>query len=127
LEWRFFDYADDIESWYQKLSEEGKDLFAAILKSNAKTSNQQQWLACKMLQGACKREGIWEWTFKAGKVQQRLLGIFGDERKTAIFLIGCTHKDRVYCPKDCLETAIKRAKSLKKGGPLRERPIPTDL
>lgn len=128
LEWRFFDFADDVDHWYGQLPEEGKDLFNSILKVNSKTSNPQQWIACKLLQGACKSEGIWEWYFSADKVQQRLLGVFGMGRRTAVFLLGCSHKDRVYSPSDSLNSAIKRAKLLRKGGiSLRERTIPADF
>lgn len=125
--WRFFDYADDIEAWYLGLSEEGRDTFDSLLKTNAKASVPRQWGGCKMLQGACQKEGIWEWRFFADGVQQRLLGVFGSERKTAIFLIGCFHKDNVYKPSDCLDTAIKRAKNIKTGAKFNERKIRSNL
>jgi len=52
------------------------------------------------------------------------LGIFADERKEAIFLIGCYHKQKRYTPQDCVKTAIKRAKEVRKGvAKLNEREI----
>jgi hypothetical protein len=117
LGWHFFDYLEGvnnpIESWYQGLSEAGQDMFDALLKLNQKAERPNDWNGCKMLQGECKEEGIWEWTFFADGCQQRLLGIFGWNRKEAIFLIGCYHKQKVYNPPKCLETAIRRAKEVR--------------
>jgi hypothetical protein len=127
LQWRFFDYADDIDIWYQGLSEGARDILESLLKVNSKARDSIQWTGCKMLQGACKQHGIWEWRFRDGAVQQRLLGIFGSERKTAIFLIACNHKDNVYKPVNCLDTAIKRAKTVKSGAKFRERQIRSNL
>jgi hypothetical protein len=113
--WLFFDYGDDIESWYLGLSEEGRDVLDAMLKANSKADTPQQWTGCKMLQGEPKEPGIWEWRFFADDRQQRLLGIFGERRKTAIFLIGCSHKQGVYQPAECMDTAIRRAKEVRNG------------
>jgi phage-related protein len=119
LGWRFFDYLEGqnnpIEEWYQGLSEEAQDTFNALLKVNQKADSPDQWNGSKMLQGDCKEHGIWEWSFFADNRQQRLLGIFSSERKKAFFLIGCYHKQKRYTPQDCLKTAIKRAKELRKG------------
>jgi hypothetical protein len=125
--WRFFDYADDIEDWYYGLSEEGQDIFEDLLKVNSKVHLPLNWLGCEMLQGACAEQGIWEWKFRADNVQQRLLGVFGEERRTAIFLIACIHKQKIYKPPDCLETAINRAKNIQKGEKFRERKIRENL
>lgn len=126
-QWRFFDFAEDIEDWFGALSEEGQDILNGLLKINSKTALPRDWIGCEMLQGPCKEEGIWEWRFRADGVQQRLLGVFGIERRTAIFLIGCFHKQRVYKPALCLQTAIKRASIAKKGGLFRERKIREDI
>ncbi|HME57981.1 MAG TPA: hypothetical protein VKF63_06570 [Terracidiphilus sp.] len=125
--WRFFDYADEIEDWYQGLSEEGRDTFDTLLKTNSKATIPLQWSGCKMLKGKCKKEGIWEWRFFADDCQQRLLGIFEGHR-TAIFLIGCSHKQTVYKPPDCLDTAIKRAREVRDGqAKLSKREVRSDL
>jgi hypothetical protein len=125
--WRFFDFAEDIEEWFAALPEEGQDILNGLLKINSKTALPSDWIGCEMLQGPCKVEGIWEWRFRADGVQWRLLGVFGQERRTAIFLIGCSHKQKVYKPADCLQTVIKRARSAKKGGSFRERKIREDI
>jgi hypothetical protein len=126
--WRFYDYADEIENWYLGLSEEEADIFDALLKANSKASVPANWSGSKMLKGECKEHGIWEWRFFAGGVQQRLLGIFGKGRRTAIFLIGCSHKDDIYRPPECLRTAIKRAKEVREGrATLYEHEIQTNL
>jgi hypothetical protein len=80
-----------------------------------------------MLKGACKAQGIWEWCFFADGKQQRLLGIFANERKKAIFLVGCHHKQKRYKPDDCLTTAVKRAKEARAGATLHERQVKQDI
>jgi hypothetical protein len=81
-----------------------------------------------MMEGECKKHGIWEWRFFADGRQQRVLGIFGGNRKEAIFLIGCTHKQKVYTPPKCLPTAIKRAKEFRAGrARTRERQVSEDI
>jgi hypothetical protein len=126
--WCFFDYAKEIEDWYQGLSEEGQDIFQTLLKTNSKAVIPNQWTGCKMLQGKCKKEGIWEWRFFADYCQQRLLGIFGEGRKTAIFLIGCFHKQDIYTPPECLDSAIKRAREVRDGSAkLNERKVRSDF
>ncbi len=114
--WRFFDYADagwNIDDWYGSLTEVEQDVFDALLKTNAKAETPQDWNGCKMLQGAAKEEKIWEWRFHPSGRQQRILGIFGENRREAIFLIGCNHKQEVYDPPKCIPTAIKRAKDVR--------------
>jgi hypothetical protein len=114
--WRFFDYQDEIEKWYSDLSEEGQDIFDAILKANQKAESPTQWVSSKGLQGGRPKEhSIWEWYFRADGRQERLLGIFGKNQKEAVFLIGCSHKQNIYKPANCLETAVNRAKEVRKG------------
>jgi len=126
--WCFFDYADEIEKWYSGLLEDGQDTFNALLKLNSKATVPRQWNGCKMLKGEPKKEGIWEWTFFADDRQQRLLGIFGDERKRAIFLIGCSHKQNIYTPPDCINTAIRRAREVRDGkARLTQRKVRSDF
>jgi len=129
--WRFFDYLENghnvIVPWYQGLLEDGQEVFDTLLKQNAKTLLPMNWGCSKALQGEYKREGIWEWRFVANGKQQRLLGIFGNKRKEAIFLIGCSHKGRVYTPSDCLNTALRRAKEARKGAQVDERAIEQTL
>lgn len=128
-EWTFLDYADDIEVWHLELSEEGQDLFNSILKTNSKISDPRNWTSCKLLHGACRNERIWEWVFFSNDAQQRLLGVQHPTlKRTAVFLIGCSHKQRIYKPLNCLDTAVQRAKKLKQGGlQLSERKIKSDI
>ena len=127
--WRFFDFVEGttnlIEAWYQGLSEEGQYTFDSLLKANQKANSPTEWNGSKMLEGDCQKHAIWEWRFFADGRQQRLLGIFAeDERKKAIFLIGCYHKQKRYVPTDCLKTAIRRARAVRKGvANLHERKI----
>ena len=132
LGWRFFDrlegHHNPVEDWYQSLSEEGQDTFDALLKVNQKADSPSQWSGSKMLQGECKEHDIWEWTFFSDGRQQRVLGVFSKERKKAVFLIGCYHKQKRYTPQDCLTTAIKRAKTLREGtAVLDERQVKSNI
>lgn len=51
-------------------------------------------------------DGIWEIKWEAGKKQWRALGF--DEDGWFVMVVGCTHKDNVYDPPNCFETAKKR-------------------
>jgi hypothetical protein len=117
--WTFFDFKDGqnnvIQTWYDGLQEEEQDVFESLLKINGKEPLPISWQGCKVLQGDAKSEKVWEWKFSCGRIQQRLLGVFGPNRREAIFLIGCNHKQKVYQPRDCITTAIKRAKLVKEG------------
>lgn len=130
--WRFFDYLEGsgnpIEEWFQGLSEDGQNTFRDLLKTNSKADRPDQWMGSEPMEGELKAHGIWEWRFFADGKQQRVLGIFGNNRKEAIFLIGCSHKQKVYDPRDCLKTAIRRAKAVRAGGAhFHERKITTNL
>ena len=119
LGWRFFDCLEGvnnpIEDWYQGLSEEEQDKFNALLKQNQKVDLPIHWGGMKMMQGECKEHRIWEWRFLGDGPQQRILGIFGEQRKQAVFLIGCYHKQQIYEPPKCIKTAIRRAKAVREG------------
>jgi hypothetical protein len=131
--WTFYDYVQDkknpIQAWYKDLSLGAQLQFDAVLKDCSKTENPKDWGGFRhFLQGPVKVERVWELGFVADKRQYRILGIFGDERKHAILLIGCYHKGRNYTPSNAIETARKRARGFKEGkGGLRERKIETDF
>lgn len=128
--WTFYDYVQNnknpIKSWYTDLSLAARLQFDAVLKDCSKTENSQNWGRFRhYLQGAAKAEHIWELGFVADK---RQYGIFGDERKHAVLLIGCYHKGPNYTPSNAIETARKRAKGFREGkGGLCERKIETDF
>jgi len=130
--WSFFDYVSDgqnpIEEWYQKeLSEEAQFIFDTLLKNQQKIESVLNWTGFKYLQGKPKEERIWQLDFKADKRQYRLLGVFGEERKNAVLILGCYHKGDNYTPRDALETARKRAKALREGrAETNERKIQSD-
>lgn len=131
--WTFYDYVQDtknpIQVWYTGLSLEAQLQFDALLKGCSKTEKHQDWVGFRhYLQGVAKAERVWELGFVADRRQYRILGIFGDERKHAVLLVGCYHKGSNYTPSNAIETARKRAKGFKeeKGG-LRERKIETDF
>lgn len=85
------------------------------------------------LKGKSREHKIWELGFTSNKRQNRILGIFSEkERRQAIFLIGCYHKQKRYTPANALDTAFKRARDLQKDlqegrASLNERAIKLDL
>jgi hypothetical protein len=130
--WTFFDFVANgqnlVEEWYQKeLSEEGKFAFDALLKNHQKIESCLNWVGFKYLQGKLKEEGIWQLDFRADNRQYRLLGAFGNLRKTAVLILGCYHKGDNYTPRDALGTAVKRAKAWREGrATISERKIKSD-
>lgn len=131
--WEFWDWGafgtNPIRAWYENLSEEAQDKFDNILKDNSKIDSCRSWSAFKFMQGNLSAHGIWQFSFYENKVQHRVLGIFGKGKK-AIILMGCTHKEDVYKPRNALKTAVDRAKTIRDGtGGVKPnaRPIRTDL
>jgi hypothetical protein len=51
---------------------------------------------------------------KIGKIQYRIFGCHGPERKEFTLLVGTTHKMNIYNPTDCFKTAEKRYKIFQK-------------
>jgi phage-related protein len=115
--WSFFDYVEGgqnpIEEWYRELSEDAKYAFDSLLKNTHKIESHLHWSGFKYLKGKQKDERIWQLDFIADKKQFRLLGVFGEVRKQAVLILGCFHKGDVYTPQNALDTACKRAKSLR--------------
>lgn len=129
--WSFFDYVEGkhnpIEDWYEGLSEEARFTFDAVLKNHQKVASHLDWTGFKYLKGKLQEERIWQLDFRADKRQYRLLGVFGQERKSAVLVLGCYHKGDNYTPSDALETARKRAKALReRKAQLSERTVKSD-
>jgi len=134
VDWRFWDFvflndSNPIEDWRVALSDEGKLNFNAVLKNIRNIENPIHWTPLKrFLKGKYVKYRIWELEFKADGRQYRVLGNFGKERKQAVLLVGCYHKNRVYTPPDALDTAFDRGRWLTEGrAKLRERQIRTDI
>jgi phage-related protein len=58
-------------------------------------------------------DGIAEIKWKAGKKEFRAIGF--DLDGYFLMVIGCTHKQSVYDPRDCLDTAKRRKNEVKRG------------
>lgn len=132
--WKFYDYGtkgkNPVDGWLSVQPEMVRYLFEAVFKSNSKIDDPKNWNDSRKMEGALKKDGIWEYRIDYANVQYRLFGIFGHSRKQAVFLIGCTHKMRVYDPHDCMKTAIKRARAVmtkQKGIILYDRKIKEDI
>ena len=68
----------------------------------------------RSLSGREGREGLSEIRWKAESVQWRVVGFFGLAPMNYTMLIGCTHKQNQYDPRDALETAIRRKKNIER-------------
>ncbi len=89
--------------------------FDTLLKNQQKIESVLNWNGFKYLKGKLKEERIWQLDFIADKRQYRLLGVFGEVRKSAVLILGCYHKGDNYTPLDALKTARKRAQALREG------------
>lgn len=138
--WTFWDFAlpgsdiSPVEKWRRSLGEEAEKSFSSLLKLNRTSPTSLQWVGRGkhfFLEGKSKEARIWELCFRdADNVQYRILGIFWPKHKEkqATLLIGCTHKDKIYDPPNCLQTAIDRKKLLVNGlAIIHERKIRTDF
>ena len=132
--WTFFDWVEGegsnpIESWLEAESDEVRMVFNSTLKEARKRQNHLEWLSFKrFLKGKrFEEERLWELQFRADRREFRIICRF-DGRLRAVIFCGCYHKGSVYTPKNALETAWRRAKSLSQGkAGRRERKIQTDL
>lgn len=78
------------------------------LRSVPRTSwNKKQFHKLKDADGIC------EIKWKSGDKQWCILGF--DKGEHFVMLLGCTHKDDVYDPKNCIETAKARKKEVEQG------------
>ena len=57
--------------------------------------------------------GLGELRWKAEQKQHRLIGYFSGDVWIAV--MGCTHKGKIYDPRDALETADRRRKEIESG------------
>lgn len=135
--WRFSDFlyendTNPFNDWYKKeISGDARLAFDKTLKLYEKIEIPTEWPYFRgFLQGTnYKKHRIWEFGFFCDNRQYRVFGIFhGTERKRAIFLMGCYHKQKRYTPSSAKDDAKKRARLLEEGrGKLHERPVRHDL
>jgi len=118
--WQFWVYhtatgRDVIQDWRRKDLEpqQRADMDSHLLIWR----NQKQWDAkdFKALGG-----GLFELRFTSCKKQLRLIGFHWPAKQLGgldnfTFVMGCSHKQRIYDPADALGTAAQRAGNLKKG------------
>lgn len=132
--WRFFgiEYQNrtrPVDDWFKNdLSDDAKFALRDTLRDAQKIEIPTHWTCFrKFLKGKYAKYKIWELEFSCGdNLKYRVLGVFGSERKQAIFLVGCHHKGKVYTPTDALDSAFTRARDLAtKKATIYERKIPT--
>lgn len=114
--WTYFDYVSPagnnlIVKWLDDLTIQERSDLDAMLEIMSKQMHWQKpdfkWLSGK------KYQGLGEVTFKSEQgTPLRLIGTKGDTPNSFIFLIGCSHRERIYDPPDAIDTAVKRKKKL---------------
>lgn len=100
-----------IADWYEKLSAQEKadaDAFLSIMRKTTDWKMPNYRSQLKAIRGvkASHVRGLGELRWQSGKKQHRLLGFFANGSWHAV--IGCTHKQNIYDPRDALTTAVKR-------------------
>ncbi len=95
-----------IADWYDKLSPQERADTDEFIKNMRKTL---EWNppAYKYL-----KDGLGELRWRSSNKQHRLIGFFRDQVWYAV--IGCTHKQRIYSPAQCLETARSRKSQIER-------------
>lgn len=120
----------DIWKFKSYIEESGKDVIAHWLKGlppsgRARIRNgirylaiTEEWEIKKDYKKLIANDHLFELllTDKIGKKQYRIFGYFGPQRKVFTMLIGVDHKDKIYNPSSCFETAAKRYKSAQTKG-----------
>ena len=115
--WTFMDYCsaggnNPISEWYESvLSVQQRADVDALLRvlRNSRIWNVTDFRA--RIQG---REGLSEIRLKSERTQIRLIGRQAPGFRY-VLLIGCTHKQQIYDPKSCLDTAERRKKEIDRG------------
>ena len=114
--WTFFSYVSlagncDFEEWTKVLSVRACTALKTRLDYMKDPALWKKYY--ETLKGdPCK--GLGEIKFTAGNVQYRLVG-FQRPGCEFVILIGCTHKQDVYKPRDALTTAATRMREVKNG------------
>jgi phage-related protein len=103
-----------VEDWLSSLTPEVRQTFATLLRNMAKMAHWQ-YPEFKRLKGNKKLAGLGEIRVSEENKQYRLIGMTGPGKGEYTLLIGCSHKQQVYTPKDAKETANARRKLVEKG------------
>ena len=93
-----------IADWYAGLSTQ-EQADADLFVKTQRRVRRWEMPAYRSLGG-----GLGELRWESQDKQQRLLGFFAGDIWYA--LIGCKHKQRIYTPPDCLDTARKRKRQI---------------
>src|SRR5687767_14569436 len=109
--WQFMDYISPqgrnmIADWYGKLLTQERADFDTFIRILAKT---RQWHRddFRWLKGK-RYAGLGELRFKSERKQHRVIGFYGVGPQQFTMLIGCTHKQNIYQPPGCFNTAVRR-------------------
>lgn len=118
--WKFKDYCspagnNKIREWYEGLGVDAQADCDTTLNDLAGTKNWEvpQINEFGRLQGK-KWKPLGEVRWKTANVQHRIFGYFGADG-VFILLIGATHKQRVYQPRNALDDAAKRYRQVERG------------
>ncbi len=99
-----------IADWYNDLSVEDRAGADEFLKDMRMTRNWEMPMYRPRLKGG---DGLGELRWESEDKQHRLIGFFFQGYWYAVQ--GCTHKQQVYKPHDCLETARRYKRQIERG------------
>ena len=95
-----------IADWYNDLSPEERSDSDEFIKNMRKMS---KW---EMPHYKVLGDGLGELRWSSCRKQHRMIGFFVDDTWCAV--IGCTHKQRIYSPPQCMETARSRKSQIER-------------
>jgi hypothetical protein len=98
-----------IADWYKDLSTQGKADADAFLRNMRMT---RRWEMPMYRPRLTNGDGLGELRWESEEKQHRLLGFFFEGHWHAVQ--GCTHKQQIYKPPECLETAKKYKKQIER-------------
>jgi hypothetical protein len=116
--WQFMDYISPrgrnmIADWYGKLLTQEQADFDTLIRILAQTRQWHRddfrWLRGKPY------AGLGELRFKSERKQHRVIGFYGVGQQQSTMLIGCIHKQNIYQPPECFNTAARRKYEIDRG------------
>ena len=100
-----------VQDWYDGQVEGAQAAFDTVLEYLAQR-RRAEWGRPEFAPLSGKYSGLSELRFDHGKLEYRPIGCFGPARSDFTILIGATKKGKNYDPRNTLDTALERKKSV---------------
>jgi hypothetical protein len=119
--WTFVEYVSGrglgtVTAWLAEGSVTRRAEFHTRLRFLAPIRNRLDWedSSFRKMRRAAGRAGLYEIRWKADSTQWRVLGFFRDGQREFVMVMGCSHKQQIYTPRDAIEKAIDRKGEIEK-------------